>query len=81
MFVDELKKPEHKGLRELATTPILLNLLCLNFDETLTFPIRKSEIYQEAIDALLKKWDSSRNIRRDEIYHGLSIYVNNNCFR
>jgi len=68
-FLKEIAKSEHRGLRELAQVPILLNLLCLNFDETLTFPPRQSEIYQEAIDALLKKWDSSRNIKRDNRHY------------
>ena len=71
-FISELSDQKYSRLRELAQTPILLNLLCLSYDETLTFPPRLVDIYQEAIDALLKKWDASRNIRRDEVYHGLS---------
>ncbi len=65
---------QHKpSYLELATTPLLLALLCLNFDETMEFPSNKSELYKEAIDALLKKWDASRAIKRDEIYEKLSI--------
>lgn len=30
-------------------------------------------LYEEGINALLSKWDSSRNIIRDEIYKGLSL--------
>ena len=48
-------------------------MLCLNFEETLTFPARRAELYEEALDALLKKWDASRNIQRDEVYRGLSL--------
>lgn len=73
LFLDELTKDENQGLQELAQTPILLNLLCLNFDETLYFPGRLVDLYQEAIDALLKKWDSSRNIRRDDTYRAISL--------
>lgn len=72
MFLAEFQQPEHKGLRELARTPLLLALLCLNFDETMAFPRRRVDLYEEALDALLKKWDASRSIRRDEIYHKLS---------
>lgn len=72
-MLDELKRRDKRNLSDLAKTPILLALLCLNFEEAFTFPLRRSEIYEEAIDALLKKWDSSRNIKRDEIYHGLSL--------
>jgi predicted NACHT family NTPase len=71
-FQEEFQKSENKGLRELARTPLLLALLCLAFDETLSFPSRRVDLYKEALDALLKKWDASRNIRRDEMYRKLS---------
>jgi len=72
-FLDEFSRERNKGLRDLARTPLLLTLLCLAFDETLTFPRRLVEIYKEALDALLKKWDSSRRIKRDEVYRKLSL--------
>jgi predicted NACHT family NTPase len=71
-FVIEFQKAENEGFRELARTPILMALLCLAFDAILTFPPRRVELYKEALDALLKKWDSSRNITRDVIYRKLS---------
>jgi hypothetical protein len=72
-FLTEFAKDDNKGLRDLARTPLLLTLLCLAFNETLTFPQRRVEIYEEALDALLKKWDSSRRIKRDEVYRKLSL--------
>jgi hypothetical protein len=72
-FLTEFGKEDNKGLRDLARTPLLLTLLCLSFNETLTFPQRRAEIYQEALDALLKKWDSSRRIKRDDVYRKLSL--------
>ncbi|MCL4295993.1 MAG: NACHT domain-containing protein [Anaerolineae bacterium] len=72
-FLTEFSKEEHRGLRELGRTPLLLSLLCIVFDEMMTFPIRRVEVYEEALDALLKKWDASRNIKRDEIYRKLSL--------
>lgn len=72
-FLREFRRGENKGLRDLARTPLLLTLLCLAFNETLTFPRRRVEIYEEALDALLKKWDSTRRIRRDEVYRKLSL--------
>ncbi|MBN1873978.1 MAG: NACHT domain-containing protein [Anaerolineae bacterium] len=71
-FLEELAKPEHRGLRELSRVPLLLTMLCLAFDVNLDFPQRRVEIYTDALDALLRKWDSSRNIKRDLIYRGLS---------
>lgn len=60
------------SIRELASIPLLLTMLCLAFDETMDFPSNRSELYKEALDALLKKWDASRSIKRDEIYRHLS---------
>jgi predicted NACHT family NTPase len=71
-FLAELDKPENAGLMELTKTPLLLALLCLAFDEIGHFPLRKVDLYKEALDAWLRKWDSSRNIQRDEIYKNLS---------
>lgn len=73
LFLAEFDKAESKGLRELARVPLLLALLCLGFEETLKLSSRRVELYEEALDALLKKWDSGRNIRRDEIYRQLSL--------
>ncbi|HEX8068380.1 MAG TPA: NACHT domain-containing protein [Pyrinomonadaceae bacterium] len=72
-FLAEFDRSDNKGLRDLARTPLLLTLLCLAFNETLTFPQRRVEIYEEALDALLKKWDASRRIKRGEVYRRLSL--------
>ena len=69
----EWERPEHAGIRDLARSPLLLTLLCLNYAETLSFPVRRVEIYQEALDALLKKWDTSRQIQRGSLYRILSL--------
>lgn len=71
-FKKQWALPENQGLRNLAQTPLLLALLCLAFDETMAFPKRRIELYQEATNALLRKWDSSRGIRRDSLYKSLS---------
>jgi hypothetical protein len=72
-FIKELNRPENRGFLELTKTPLLLTLLCLAYDELLEFPLRRVDLYKEAFDALLKKWDASRDVQRDEIYKGLSI--------
>ncbi len=61
------------SIRELATNPLLLTLLCLVFEELADFPMNRSELYKEGLDILLKKWDAKRNIERDQIYKKLSI--------
>lgn len=73
LFFAEWEKAEHAGIRELGQTPLLLALMCLVFDETLRFPLRRVELYKEAVEALLRRWDSSRNITRDHQYLALSL--------
>jgi len=72
-FIHEFEKPESRRLRELAKTPLLLALLCLAFDETLKFPYRRADLYRESLDALLKRWDTTRGIQRDDIYQSLTL--------
>ncbi|MGB1249706.1 MAG: NACHT domain-containing protein [Candidatus Promineifilaceae bacterium] len=69
--IAELERTENKELRELAQSPLLLGLLCVAYDETNTFPQRQVEIYEDAINALLRKWDNRRRIERDGIYKGM----------
>jgi predicted NACHT family NTPase len=71
-FLQEIGKEEHRGLREMAQVPLLLAMLCLAFNDDLRFPMRRVELYRDALEALLRKWDSSRNIKRDEIYRELA---------
>lgn len=73
LFNEEFDKPENENLREIASQPILLALLCISFDATLSFPQRRVDLYEDALEALLKKWDTSHSIKRDEIYRGLSL--------
>jgi len=70
-FMERLKLD--RGIRELATSPILLTLLCLVFEESGAFPANRSELYKEGLDVLLKKWDVKRNIERDQVYKQLSL--------
>ncbi len=73
LFLNEYNKPEQNRLHTLATNPLLLNLLCLAFKENLSFPARRCDIYKDAIEILMRKWDDSRLIKRDEIYRNLTL--------
>ncbi|MGL4234404.1 MAG: NACHT domain-containing protein [Casimicrobium sp.] len=72
LFLKGWGRQDSDGFRDLARTPLLLALLCLAFDSTLQFPARRVELYQEAFSALLRRWDSSRGIARDNPYRALS---------
>ncbi|MEA5498366.1 NACHT domain-containing NTPase [Limnoraphis robusta Tam1] len=59
-------------IRELATNPLLLTLLCLVFYKSHKFPDNRSELYEEGVDILLKEWDETREIEREQVYRNLS---------
>ncbi|PZO37678.1 MAG: signal transduction protein [Pseudanabaena frigida] len=67
------KLEQNNRVQQLATSPLLLTLLCLAFDESGKFPANRSELYKEGLDALLRKWDSKRRIRRDSVYKDFSV--------
>lgn len=69
----DLALDRNKAIRNLCQTPLLLALMCLAFDEGMTFPSNRAELYKEALDALLKKWDASRSVRRNTGYQQLSL--------
>ena len=71
IFISKLR--ENEPIKELATNPLLLTLLCLVFGEVGNFPPNRGELYEEGVDVLLKKWDAKRNIERDQIYKKLSL--------
>ena len=68
-----LKQTENKAAKELAQTPLLLTFLCLVYHDNYSFPKQRSQLYEEMLDILLRKWDSYRRIRRDEIYKDWNI--------
>ncbi|MCY7320742.1 MAG: signal transduction protein, partial [Phormidesmis sp. CAN_BIN36] len=68
-FIQKLE--ENEPIKELAKSSLLLTLLCLVFQEKADFPKKRSKLYQEGIELLLKKWDEKRGIDRD--YKNLSL--------
>jgi predicted NACHT family NTPase len=72
-FLEQLFREEHKPIRELAITPILLSLTCAVFQQKQAFYSKRSKLYEEGLELLLEQWDKSREIERDEIYRDLSV--------
>jgi NACHT domain len=64
---------ENSRIKEIAITPILLNLTCLFFQDKRSFPTKKSKLYEEGLEILLRKWDEERGVERDEVYRSLSL--------
>ncbi|WP_236508406.1 NACHT C-terminal helical domain 2-containing protein, partial [Tychonema sp. BBK16] len=70
-FLQKLSK--YFAIKEFSRNPLLLTLLCLVFEESANFPINRYELYKEGLDILLKRWDSQRNIERDQLSRKLSL--------
>ncbi len=66
------KLADNEPIQELASSPLLLTLLCLVFGELTNFPHNRAELYEEGVDILLKRWDGKRGIERDQLYKNLS---------
>lgn len=69
-FIERVE--ENTRIQELATNPLLLTLLCLVFEDSGDFPLNRSELYEEGLDVLLRKWDANRDIDRPQAYKNLS---------
>jgi predicted NACHT family NTPase len=69
-FLRKLK--ESPRIRELATNPLLLTLLCLGFEEAGYFSDSRAGLYKESLNVLLKGWDAKRRIDRDIVYRQLT---------
>ena len=54
-FLAQLSRNDN--IRELANSPLLLTLLCLVFGEEGNFPKNRSDLYENGINILLKKWE------------------------
>ncbi|AFZ60599.1 NACHT domain-containing NTPase [Anabaena cylindrica FACHB-243] len=66
-FIEKLNLPENYKIRKLAVTPILLHLACFVFQDKGEFPSKPAKLYEQGIEILLKKWDESRGVERDEV--------------
>ncbi|ARV58561.1 hypothetical protein BZZ01_07835 [Nostocales cyanobacterium HT-58-2] len=72
-FIEKLNLPHNKRIRELAGTPLLLNLTCFVFQTQGEFPQKRFKLYEQGLDILLRKWDEERDIQRDDVYRNLSL--------
>ncbi len=60
-----LKLETNQSVKELAKNPLLLTLLCLVVEERYDLPRNRYDLYEDAVDVLLRKWDATRNIERE----------------
>lgn len=64
-LIKKLKETRHKPAADLATTPLLLHLICVFYDRWSYLPTNRAELYQRGIEALLSKWDEHKRVQRE----------------
>ncbi len=70
-FVKQLHKPGHAGALELARTPLLLTFLCLTFEKGQELPPNPAQLYERALDILLREWAADKFVHNDPVAEGL----------
>jgi formylglycine-generating enzyme required for sulfatase activity len=58
---------ENKRIQELAINPLMLTVIALVHRDRVKLPDRRAELYAEAVDVLLGKWDEARGVKETEI--------------
>ncbi|MBN1937513.1 MAG: SUMF1/EgtB/PvdO family nonheme iron enzyme, partial [Anaerolineae bacterium] len=53
----------NERVRELAINPLLLTVIALVHRDRVKLPDRRAELYAEAVDVLLGKWDEARGVQ------------------
>lgn len=71
-LLESWKSPRAASLHDLAKTPLLLTMICLAYEEFQDLPEKKVSLYRDAFDVLLRRWDSTRQVRRMQFYAGLT---------
>lgn len=61
---------QNERVRELAINPLLLTVIALVHRERVKLPDRRAELYAEAVDVLLGKWDEAKGIQEVAILEG-----------
>jgi predicted NACHT family NTPase len=60
-------------IRELASNPLLLTLLCLNFEKSGDLANSRGTLYTEVVHVLLKSWNATKpGIPHEEVYRQLT---------
>ena len=64
---------DRKSIKDLASNPLLLTLLCFDFENSADFPKSRIEIYERALRVLLSQWDENWGFKHDSAYGRLSV--------
>jgi formylglycine-generating enzyme required for sulfatase activity/energy-coupling factor transporter ATP-binding protein EcfA2 len=61
---------DNKGVQELAVNPLLLTVIALVQRYRAQLPERRTELYEEAIEVLLGKWDEAKGLETRAVMAG-----------
>lgn len=64
-LLDSIEKNDR--VRELAINPLMLTVIALIHRDRVKLPDRRAELYQEAVEVLLGKWDEARGVQESLI--------------
>jgi formylglycine-generating enzyme required for sulfatase activity/energy-coupling factor transporter ATP-binding protein EcfA2/uncharacterized protein YggL (DUF469 family) len=57
---------DNERIRELAINPLMLTVIALVHRDRVKLPDRRAELYAEAVEVLLGKWDEARGVAMEE---------------
>ncbi|MEI7870121.1 MAG: SUMF1/EgtB/PvdO family nonheme iron enzyme [Candidatus Methylumidiphilus sp.] len=63
-------------VRELAINPLMLTVIALVHRDRVKLPDRRADLYQEAVDVLLGKWDEAKGTTEPLILHDRPFDIN-----
>ena len=61
---------KNERIRELAINPLMLTVIAMVHRERVTLPDRRAELYAEAVDVLLGKWEEVKQVQEAPILPG-----------
>ena len=61
---------KNERVRELAINPLMLTVIALVHRDRVKLPDRRAELYDEAVNVLLGKWDEARGVQEVSILEG-----------
>ncbi|MCL6512422.1 MAG: SUMF1/EgtB/PvdO family nonheme iron enzyme [Anaerolineae bacterium] len=67
-LLDSIEKKDR--VRELAINPLMLTVIALIHRDRVKLPDRRAELYAEAVDVLLGKWDEARGVQETLVIGG-----------
>ncbi|MBN1874766.1 MAG: NACHT domain-containing protein, partial [Anaerolineae bacterium] len=65
-LLDAIEKNDR--IRELAINPLMLTVIALVHRDRVKLPDRRAELYDEAVNVLLGKWDEAKNMREIPVF-------------